>query len=98
MASIKKFNKENDKWEVHGSSIASEIALLDLEGNFKASNVEGALRENAKKILEQEIKSNANNDTIKTHSSMIREHSSKLAKHEEDIDDFGNLCCFYFHV
>lgn len=19
-------------------------------------------------------------------------------KHEEDIDDFGNPCCFYFHV
>ena len=86
MASIKKFNKDNGKWEVHGSSIASEIALLDMEGNFQSGNVEGALRENAKKILDQEIKSNANNDTIKTHSSMIREHSSKLAKHEEDIE------------
>ena len=79
MSSIKKFNKETGKWEIHGTGIASEIALLDLEGNFQSSNVEGALRENAEKILEQEIKNNANNSTIRVHSSMIKQH-------EEDIE------------
>ena len=76
--SIKKFNKTTGKWEVQGTDIASEIALLDMEGNFQSSNVEGALRENANKIKEQEVKNNANKELLQTHSSVLKTHEKDI--------------------
>lgn len=76
--SIKKFNKTTGKWEVQGTGIASEIALLDMEGNFQSGNVEGALNENARKIKEQEIKNNANTDLLQTHSSVLKTHEKDI--------------------
>lgn len=76
--SIKKFNKTTGKWEVQGTGIASEIALLDMEGNFQSSNVEGALRENANKIKEQEVKNNANKELLQTHSSVLKTHEKDI--------------------
>lgn len=78
MSSVKKFNKDTKKWEIHGTGIAPEIALLDLEGNFQANNVEGALRENANKIKEQEAKNNGNAELIQTHSSMLKSHAKDI--------------------
>lgn len=76
--SIKKFNKTTGKWEVQGTGIASEIALLDMEGNFQSGNVEGALRENANKIKEQEVKNNANKELLQTHSSVLKTHEKDI--------------------
>ncbi|MBP3907050.1 MAG: hypothetical protein J6D12_08055, partial [Peptostreptococcaceae bacterium] len=76
--SIKKFNKTTGKWEIQGTGIASEIALLDMEGNFQSSNVEGALNESARKIKEQETKNNANTNLLQTHASVLKTHQEDI--------------------
>ena len=45
MPSIKAYNPETGKWEIQASSHSSEISVIDIEDNFKSSNVEGCLRE-----------------------------------------------------
>ncbi len=76
--SIKKFNKTTGKWEIQGTGIASEIALLDMEGNFQSGNVEGALNESARKIKEQETKNNANTSLLQTHASVLKTHQEDI--------------------
>ena len=76
--SIKKFNKTTGKWEIQGTGIASEIALLDMEGNFQSGNVEGALNESARKIKEQEIINNANTSLLQTHASVLKTHQEDI--------------------
>ena len=53
------FNKETNQYE-YVTQNASEVSLLDMEGNFESPNVEGALRELANKA-----KNNADIDELK---------------------------------
>lgn len=45
MPTIRKYNKETEKYKRIATSDALEVAILDAEGNFESDNVEGALRE-----------------------------------------------------
>ena len=43
--SVKYFNKDSQSWEKIASIIATSIHVVDAEGNFESSDVEGSLRE-----------------------------------------------------
>ena len=45
MPSQKKYNEVTNKWEVIGTSQASELSILDLQDNFVGNNVESVMRE-----------------------------------------------------
>lgn len=69
--SVNKFNKETQKWELHGSDEAIEMKVLDIESNFISNNVEGALRELADN-------NNSNKSKIEAHSSLLLSHSETI--------------------
>lgn len=69
--SVNKFNKETQKWELHGSDEAIEMKVLDIESNFTSNNVEGALRELADN-------NNMNRSKIEAHSSLLLSHSETI--------------------
>lgn len=74
MPTIRKY--ENDKWKTRATSDALEVALLDLEGNYESSNVEGALRElgaNKRQIDLNKTMINSVNSTLEEH---IKNHPS----------------------
>ena len=79
MGAIKKFNPETGKWEVYGSTDATDINLLDLGDNFETKNVEGALREISKKI-------NKTLENVTAQQNAINEHTESLAQHSSDIE------------
>ena len=78
------FNKETNQYE-YVTQNASEVSLLDMEGNFESPNVEGALRELANKA-----KNNADIDELKidvaTNKQSIKNLTSTTSKMKEDIE------------
>ena len=72
MGNIKKFNPETGKWEVYGSTDAKDINLVDVGGNFRDKNVEGALREISTQISEAKASLEAYNNILTEHSTDIQ--------------------------
>ena len=72
MGNIRKFNPETGKWEVYGSTDAKDINLVDVGGNFKDKNVEGALREISTQISEAKASLEAYNNILTEHSTDIQ--------------------------
>nr|DAO08277.1 MAG TPA: CotH kinase protein [Caudoviricetes sp.] len=81
---IKILNKEMGKYE-NITQQASEIGILDLEGNFKSKNIEGALRELSEKMTDNvaidDLKTN-----VATNTQSIKNLNAKTSKMQEDIE------------
>lgn len=71
MGVIRKYNPETGKWEIYGSSEATDINLIDVGDNFEDKNVEGALREISDKLNETLANLDAHKNTLIEHSSDI---------------------------
>ena len=82
MSSTKRYNPSTEKWEVIGTSHASDIGVVDLEENFKSKNAEGVFRELAE--TNKELSKDTN--SLKTSLKNTNSHVSKLkADFEEHI-------------
>ena len=81
---IKILNKETGKYE-NITQQASEIGILDLEGNIKSKNIEGALRELSEKMTDNvaidDLKTN-----VATNTQSIKNLNAKTSKMQEDIE------------
>ena len=53
--SIKIYDKATGKWLTQASNQAGEIALIDVQDNFESGHVEGALREIATALTDQQL-------------------------------------------
>ena len=85
MGVIRKRNPETGRWEVYGSSEASDINLIDIGDNFTDKNVEGALREISDKLSESMADVDAqraalveHSNTLATYNNVLREHASAI--------------------
>lgn len=79
MGVIRKKNPKTGKWEIYGSTDAKDINLIDANDNYTEKNVESALRETSEKI-------NKTKATTDAHNEVLNEHSSMIQKHSEDIE------------
>ena len=75
---IKILNKETGKYE-NITQQASEIGILDLEGNFESKNIEGALRELSEKMTDNEAIENLKTD-VAINTQSIKNLNSKTSK------------------
>ena len=78
----------NGNWVLDQQAI--ETSIIDLEGNFKSTNVEGALRE-----LAEQQKSGANltelEDKIETNRLGIISNANKIANLQKQIENGGSV-------
>jgi hypothetical protein len=78
-----KIKNKNGEWVVDQKAI--QTSLIDLEGNFKSSNVEGALRELAEKLNEAPDFSEIDTK-IELNKQSIINVNTKIAEIEEDVE------------
>ena len=81
---IRVLNKETGMYE-YVTQQASEIGILDLEGNFESKNIEGALRELSEKMTDNEAIENLKTD-VAINTQSIKNLNSKTSKMQEDIE------------
>ena len=72
---IRVLNKETGMYE-YVTQQASEIGILDLEGNFESKNIEGALRELSEKMTDNEAIENLKTD-VAINTQSIKNLNSK---------------------
>ena len=78
-----KIKNSKGEWIVDQKAI--QTSLLDLEGNFKSKNVEGALRELAEKASEAPDFSYIENK-VEANKQGIAYANNKISKLEEDVE------------